>query len=347
MNDIDQLSAVSDLDATGLVSEGAFADLADQITAHPRRKAPGGRRWRPAGLAVAAGVTAAALAASAILTVRDQPARPGATPVPSPAARPAATAAQLVAYATRHAAAESFDPQPHQWLYTYIRTVTTANAPGRGHVVRSRLKPVTDQIWYRLDGAGIAYLRDGRLTTGGVVGGPFFRGMGMTSFGWPSLRYPYLESLPTSPARLTAIIKANLRAAKPGNPMRMNPVDGGLAVFQAVETLEENVVVLPPRLQAGLYGVLARDPAVRFHPSVTDYAGRRGAAFSASLDNGNAENLIVVNTRTYAYMGLKQVALRKFTSNENDGIYHYHKGSVLDVQAVLDAGIVQHPGQRP
>lgn len=332
MNDIDQLSAVSDLDAARLVSEGAFAELSGQITARPRRAVSGGRRWRPAGLAAAAVVTAAALAAGTILAAGDQPAHPGASPVPpAPAARPAATAAELVAYATRHAAAEGFDPRPRQWLYTDILTSVSSKA-------------VSSQLWFRLDGAGIAYLRDGRLITHGMVGGPFMRGM--MTFDWPSVRYSYLESLPTTPARLTAVIKSNLRADK-DNPMRMNPVDGGLAVFKAVEALEQDVVVLPPRLQAGLYGVLARDPAVHFHPSVTDYAGRRGAAFSASLDNGHTEDLIVVSTRTYAYMGGEEVALRAFTQTLNDGTHHYRKGQVLAINAVLNAGIVQRAGQRP
>jgi hypothetical protein len=347
MNDIDQLSAVSDLDAARLVSEDAFAQLADQITAHPRRKAPGGLRWGTAGLPVAAAVVAAALAAGAILAVQDHPARTGASLTPSPTARPATTAAQLVAYATRHAAAESFDPQPHQWLYTDVRTADFPNAPGHGHVVVDpRFKPVNAQQWDRLDGAKIAVPYDGKLDDNGV-GGPF--SSGVTVFGWRSLRYSYLESLPASPARLTAIIESTLKAQNKDRavPPGVIPADSGVAVFKAVETLEGNVVVLPPRLQAGLYGVLARDPAVRFHPSVTDYSGRRGAGFSASLDNGNTEDLIVVNTRTYAYMGTEQVALRAFTTTGNDGTYRYHKGWILDLQAVVAAGIVQHAGQHP
>ena len=31
----------------------------------------------------------------------------------------------------------------------------------------------------------------------------------------------------------------------------------------------------------------------------------------------------------------------------NDGTYHFRKGQVLTLQAVLRAGIVQRPGQRP
>lgn len=343
MNDIDQLSVVSDLEAGHLVSEDAFAELADQIAAHPR-KAPSGLRWRPIGLPVAAAVAAAALVAGGILAVHGQSARSGASAASSSAVRPATTAAQLVAYATRNAASESFNPQPDQWLYTDI-LASTSTHHGRGTAFESPFRPVSTPLWERLDGAGIAYLRDGKLVTHGVVGGPFAHSVSV--FGWPDLRYSYLESLPSSPARLTAIIESNLRAQDHSRafPAGMVPADSGTAVFEAVQTLLSNVVVLPPRLQAGLYGVLAHDPAVRFHSSVTDYAQQRGAAFSASEDND--ENLIVVNPRTFAYMGSEQVSLRTFTQTENDGTYHFRKGQVLGLQAVLSAGIVQHPGQRP
>jgi RNA polymerase sigma factor (sigma-70 family) len=78
--------------------------------------------------------------------------------------------------------------------------------------------------------------------------------------GWPSASYPYLESLPTNPARLTALIKANLKAEP--DPIGADG-EGNVGVFNAIQALMENVV-LPPRLLAGLYGVQARDPAVRF-----------------------------------------------------------------------------------
>lgn len=338
MNEIEQLAAVSDLDAAGLVSEDAFADLADRIAAQPKQWAPARLRWRPIGLAIAATVTAAALAAGSILAVHDRSARFGASPRPSVAVRSATTAAQLVAYATRDATAESFDPRPHQWLYTDILSANTTRH-GRGSAFKPAFKPVAFQSWARLDGEGYAFLQGCKIYRD-AFGGPFTRGHGVTVFGWPDLRYSYLDSLPSRPARLTAIIRSNLGAK------RMKPVDAEVAVFRAVEVLLEDVVVLPPRLQAGLYGVLAQDPAVRFHPSVTDYAGHTGAAFSTSLDKGDTEDLIVVSTRTYAYMGLEQVALRKFTQTEADGPYTYHKGQVLTLQAVLAARIVQHLGQR-
>jgi hypothetical protein len=359
VNDIFELNKVSDHEAAHLVSEDAFAELADQITA--QSQATGGRGWKSAWLPVAAAVTAAVLATGAILAVHDDPARSGANPAPSPVvrpattapalpppARPATTAAQLVAYATRNAAAEVFDPQPRQWLFTNVlELIPVANAPGHGHVVVDpRLKPFRAQTWQEVDGQGFAALVGGKLDRN-IAGGVFAHGVSV--FGWPRLSYSYLESLPSSPARLTAIIEANLKAQNKSRalPQGVIPADAGIADFEAVQTLLQNVVVLPPRLQAGLYGVLARDPAVRFQRSVTDYSGRTGAGFSASLDNGNTENLIVVNTRTYAYMGIKQVALKAFTSAGLDGIYRYHKGAVLDNQAVLSAGIVKHPGERP
>ncbi len=61
-------------------------------------------------------------------------------------------------------------------------------------------------------------------------------------------------------------------------------------------------VVLPPTLLAGLYGVLARDPAVHFDRSVTGLAGRVGVGFY-TVQEGFLKEEIVINprpTRTWA-----------------------------------------------
>lgn len=364
MNDLDQLSAISDLEASRLVSDEAFAQLADQITAQLPRAAPSALRRRQVRLplAVAAGVAAAALAAGSILlAVRSPEGRSiAASPVPSsaprpsvpvgPLAAPSAAAAQLVTYATRQAATETFNPQPDQWMYTDVRMAEFPDAPRRGHVaVDPPFKPVDFQQWLRVDGKKEADIEGGKLVRNAMAGGPFAHDPGEVTFGWSDLRYPYLESLPVSPAQLTEVIESTLAAQNNGHalPPGVIPGTSGIAIFEAVEALEGNVPVLPPALQAGLYGVLAHDPAVSFDPSVTDYAGQTGAAFSASLDNGQTQDSIIVNTRTYAYMGLQETALKTFTRPGGAGTYLYHKGAVLNLQAVLAAGIVRYPGQRP
>lgn len=105
-------------------------------------------------------------------------------------------------------------------------------------------------------------------------------------------------------------------------------------------------VVLPPRLPAGLYGVLAQLHGVHFDRSATDLAGRTWQAFYI-LQEGYIKNEIIVNPKTYAYMGQQQIAIRARTCRATDGVRHVSKGHVLGWSAVLSSGIVQHAGDGP
>jgi hypothetical protein len=303
-------------------------------------------------VAVGAITVAAAALAAAVVIGHDQPARrtPTATgsskPPGAPVPGPAATAAQLVAYATLAAAAgPPFDPQPHQWIYTKV--LQAASSAGEGGVLFGPPNErVTVTSWQRVDGLEAAYLEHGRLVISPsnlprpahgkvtyLVPAPL---------GWKSAAYPYLDSLPANPARLMALIKANLKA----DPAPIGADgQGNVGVFNAIQALMENVV-LPPRLLAALYGVLARDPAVRFDRSVTDIAGRTGFGFY-TVQEGYLKEEIVINPRSYAYMGYQDVAIRAHTSVGLDMTSHFHKGQVLGWEARLASGIVQRAGQLP
>jgi hypothetical protein len=365
MNQIRRISPVSDADAARLVSGDAFADLAGQIVAAPvleqparraaasrafapRAGSPRARRWLLA--APVAGVAAAAIIATGIVVVhgRSAPAKPaagGAHPAAVPSFGPAGTAAQLVDYATRTAAARpAFNPGPHEWIYTDVLQATSS-AGGGGYLAGPPDGRLEQKIWIRVDYQKSAHLTNGKLViqasdvprsakTGQAVA--------PVPFGWPAASYTYLNSLPTSPARLMAVIRHNL-ATLP-NPIGAEGT-GNLGVFNAVQALMQNVV-LPPRLLAALYGVLASDPGVRFERSVTDLAGRTGVGFS-TVQEGYLKEQIVVNPTSYAYMGYVDVTVRAHTSTALDGTAHFHKGQVLGWQAMLASGIVAHPGQLP
>jgi hypothetical protein len=112
-------------------------------------------------------------------------------------------------------------------------------------------------------------------------------------------------------------------------------------------------VVLPVRLRASLYAVLASDPAVHFDPRVSDFAGQTGVAFFTRQD-GYVDEEIVINPRTYAYMGDRVVAYRaealpeQVNSGVSSGPYlHVKKGQILGEEAFLASGIVAHAGQVP
>jgi hypothetical protein len=361
MNQIRRISPVSDADAARMMRGDALAGLADlagQIVATPvleqpaplaaasRAASPRARRWL---LAPVAGVAAAAIAGAGVIVLHESsaPARPagGAHPAAAGSFGPAGTAAQLVDYATRAAAARpAFNPGPHEWIYTDVLQATSS-AGGGGYLAGPPDGRAEQKTWVRVDDQKSAFYKNGKLviqasdvprsakTGQAVVPVPF---------GWPSASYKYLNSLPTSPARLTAVIRHNLTTQP--NPIGTEGT-GNLGVFNAVQTLMQNVV-LPPRLLAALYGVLASDPGVHFERSVTDLDGRTGVGFS-TVQEGYLKEQIVVNPKTYAYMGYVDVAVRAHTSTALDGTAHFHKGQVLGWQAMLASGIVAKPGQLP
>ncbi|HEX3925889.1 MAG TPA: CU044_5270 family protein [Streptosporangiaceae bacterium] len=293
--------------------------------AAPRRRRGSRRRVVVAGAVAAAAVAAATV----VIVVRGQPAhdRPVAIaprPTAAPAPGPAATSAQLVAYATRAAAAAPpFNPKPGDWIY--FKTLQATSSKGEGGMLFGPPDgKAVQQSWTQVSG----------LPGGGEPGG------------WPNTSYPYLDSLPSNPAKLTAIIEAGLKA--------QNYVigSGNIGVFNAIEALMENMV-LSPKLLAALYGVLANDPAVHFDPRVTDFAGQTGVAFY-TYQEGYLKEEIVVNPKTYAYMGDRYVTYRAhdLPAAVNNGIpsgpyTHFKKGQITGEAAVLDYGIVAHRGEVP
>jgi len=302
---------------------------------------------------VVAGTLAAAVAAAAVVVqgqaehrTSNTGSRPGSSAagttgpagrVTGPASRvagPAASAAELVAFASRAAAAApAFDPQPHQWIYTkFLNASSTAGETGA--LLGPPNERTTVRLWKRADGRKSAGIQDGKLVVSGLLGSPG---------GWPSASYSYLDSLPDDPAKLKTIIAANMKSD--------NYVvgSGQTGIFNEIENLMRSVV-LPPRLSAGLYGVLATLTHVHFDPSVTDLAGRHGLGLYM-VQEGYLKVEFVINPKTYAYMGDLYVTVKAHTSVGMDETVHYSKGQILGWSALLRSGIVQHagqiPGQRP
>jgi hypothetical protein len=353
MNQIRCISPVSDADAARLVSRDALADLAGQIVATPVLDKPARRAASPRAAsgparkrrfaALVAGLAAAAAIAAGVIASHGHsaPAKPAA----GPRFGQADSAAQLVDYATLSAAAgPTFNPGPHQWIYTDVLQATSSAGTG-GYLAGPPDGRLSQKTWTRVDFQEYAYLKNGKLVIAASnVARSAKTGQAVepVPFGWPSVSYAYLNSLPTGPERLMAVIKDNLKSES--DPIGAEGT-GKVGVFNAVQALLQNTV-LPPRLLAGLYGVLARDPAVHFERSVTDLAGRSGVGFS-TVQEGYLEQQIVINPRTYAYMGYVDVAVRAHTNTGLDGTAHFRRGQVLGWEALLGSGIVQRPGQLP
>jgi len=356
MNDIDELTLVARLRQdvrSGAGLAGAHRRLAAEISAatkvsagaprHRTVRGHGAARGR--GRLVIAGAVAAAIAVTVAVgygllpgrpaSTATIPARPGRTTAPAtgPARTgPVRTEAELVDYATRAAsAAPAFNPGPDEWIYAKIETAASSAGTG-GFLFGPPNKRVTSSNWTRVDLSRVASLQHGRIVFTPMLAG--------TLAGWPNISYRYLESLPTDPAKLEAVIAANVRHQSPTG-------SGPVGIFSAIDYLMSSQLraVLPPRLYAGLYGVLARLPQVRFD-RVTDLAGRPGVGLSI-VEEGYIKAELVINPVTYAYMGDLFVAIKAHTAVGLDGTWKIKKGQVLGWSALLRSGIVHQAGQLP
>lgn len=255
------------------------------------------------GLALAGGV-AAALAVGAVTAQSlsdgqgNRPARTG-----TPTLAPVNSVAEVAMNARLVADTMPAGPRSDQW--TYRKTVSAGAGRHR-----------TSEVWVRADGKQTAWIRDGKVALSGVMS------TGATPGTWPRGDTAYLDSLPTDPVRLRAVIEKNNAAD--------NYVigSGEAGVFADIQALMENVPV-PPRVAASLYGVLAKLHEVRLDRSVTDAAGRKGIGLYMTQE-GRIKAEIVIDPKTYAYLGQQQIS----------------KGRRLSSDAVVAWGTVDRPGQR-
>jgi hypothetical protein len=300
-----------------------------------RREAAGyGRRFRPKLVVI--GTVAAAVAAATVIALQNVPARPAARPGASLRTSSDASGLRLADYASRAAASEPAW-QPNQWVYSDILRPKALPKPGATNPTIS---------WTQVDEHQFAYYRDGKLVIRNQV--PYLGQL--TSVFEKTVTeggmYSYLLSLPTTPAALRAVIVHNLKTS-PIQEGPLPPGTGDYGVWQAIQTTLMRTV-LPPKLLAAVYGVLATDPAVHFDKSVTDNAGQTGVGFYRREGVWRYE--IMINPSTYAYMGSEGVTVATWTQHWTaDGVTHTRiiKKGRQDWTDLVASGIVQEPGQKP
>jgi hypothetical protein len=162
-------------------------------------------------------------------------------------------------------------------------------------------------------------------------------GPGSQLNGWPipslSDVYQYLASLPAQPAALRKVILANNH----GDPA---------AAFTAVENIFG--FPIPARFQAELYAVLVSLPGVGFTQHAVDAAGRPGVGLYMVMHDSPDGYLeeVIVNPRTYAYMGGLAMVVHGHPSYDAL-LADPGKGTVDESVAILDSGIVGQQGQTP
>jgi hypothetical protein len=264
----------------------------------------------------------------------------------------ATSEAQLIAYVTRAAAAmPGRAPKPGEWVAVKVEHAGSSGGEG-GYLFGPPDTLDISLSWIRGDGCAGASVPlvpatttpattiSGKLTieTSGYYGPGC---PGTTLGGWKSVTYSYLNSLPTDPASLEGIL-----AHSDGPVVAANRAQ---AIFQAIDDLlgagEMEGVVVPPKLSAAIYRVLQNLPGVHFE-SATDLAGRQGLGFYMVLE-GYYKLELVIDPRTYTFMGFKAVAVRDHTLTGTDGTRYVKKGHVMGWAALLGQAIVKKPGQLP
>jgi hypothetical protein len=352
MNELDLLTQLRD--EVPLTSLSPAAEHAVLESLRAGKVAGAGRypRSRPARLMVAAAATASiAVAAAAFLTSGFS--GHGNLPAPGKVAPSGTTArhvppalhlgrarteAQLVDYATRSAAAAPARvPGPHEWVYVKTE-YAQSSAGGGGFLFGPPDERVIGQEWTRVDQ---------RIYAGYLHGHLHFSPAGPgTLGGWKSVSPAYLNSLPTDPARLEAIILAG--NSNPNMPWYVGR-NKAYTIFNGIFTLisdgQTQGTWIPPKLEAAMYRVLASLHGVHFDPT-TDLAGRHGMGFYM-LPGGWEKQELVINPVTYAFMGFEWVALKAHTDVATDGTRHIKKGQVLGWGALLKIAVVQKAGQLP
>jgi hypothetical protein len=306
------------------------AELAGTTTA-PRRS-----RRKPILLS---GVLAGAVAASALVTItvlnsgNDRHVPPGTHPATSSTIRLVAVTSPLALAGNATVVAQHRPvPAPTQWVYVKLSS-TTSHAPPSGARVQDPGSHKIQENWTRVDMLYTATAKAGKTTVTSTNGG-----MG-TPIGWPDkLNYGYFNRLPTDPDALLRLIRHNI-ATGPGG----NGTSPDSQVFDSILALVENYPVLPAKLNAALYGVLARLKSVHLEQT-TDNAGRRVP--SLYLVSENMKTSIFVNPTTYAYAGQRRAMVSDRTSTGLDGTLHLRKGQILTDEAVLISKIVNTPGAR-
>lgn len=364
MKQLSKIARLTDAEAARLARPGTVAHLAAEVTTHAYGEAPaaaersgrvpdelapaggrGPRRYRR-GLVLAGAGALAIAAGAAVALAPGGAARPGGQAGSQPAVRagngstghpapgPATSAAQLVAYATRAAAgASAFSPQPHQWMY--FRTVRAASSAGEawnGTLLGPPDERRTAENWTQVSHRRSAHRspseHHGQLQFAQTMGQPG---------GWSSDSYAYLNSLPSGPARLKAVIESALKS------QNYLTGRGPAGVFNAIQNLMENDL-LPPRLNAGLYAVLVSLPGIHFDRSFTDLAGQHVIGLYR-IEEGYLKDEFMIDPKTYAYRGDRYEAVRAHTAVALDGQQRYRKGQILNEEAVVASGIVDHAGQ--
>lgn len=209
--------------------------------------------------------------------------------------------------------------------YAYVKSLVSfagISEEDPKHVTVTLDDPYERQIWLSVNGA-----KAGRLTAADRPKLPSV----LDPNPKPSLNTPtyrYLESLPTDPDALLALLYAGKDDVKNSREQKAFDTIGDL--------LTESIA--PPKLTAALYRAAAKIPGVVVVKDATDAAGRHGVAVARLDEATGARQEWIFNKATSTYLGLREVQVNA----SPDGIA---AGTLLGETAVLKRAIVDSTTQ--
>jgi hypothetical protein len=337
---VTSMARVRDDSLAGFAERPAARDLLAEVTALPYRddshRVNRHRSSRPKMRTrlMAAGALAAAIAAAATVA-HDLGGTDGrGNPPPLLPAVPAANVAEVLDRAATAAETPPLTaPRPDQWIFTehkqrFPAIGTRVNTP------RTRLVNFTERTWWRADGRQEAstqqgYYGDGKLRIENGVAG------------WKH-HYPTLATLPTAPDALRAAVESKEYEGATGKGTAEQQAS---FLYDAYSAILRNGVA-PPKVEAAIFRAIKTIPGVTLNKNAVDVAGRPTIAV-ARVAEGYLNKEILLDRRTYRYVGERIIAIKDHTDTASDGTWRVKKGAILNLETRTAWSIVDKPGQLP
>ncbi|MEU4511156.1 CU044_5270 family protein [Nonomuraea wenchangensis] len=213
-------------------------------------------------------------------------------------------------------------PRPAQWLYTKELQLSGVEAD-----VDRDQRDVWER-WTSVDGKRSAWYQGGKL---------MFQGSAV--FDPAELAEP-----PVTPARVIARIEAAiLDEDRRGSQELKGQVPLPILFMEINQLITEQW--LAPEVRAALFRALPTIKGITMTKDVPVADGRRGVAFS--LIDEEARQSLVLDPRTFRYLGSNSTRLKDRTYKWADGTKETFKAGTVGLTAQLEATIVDQPGQRP
>jgi hypothetical protein len=304
------------------VRNTARAKLMTELTAVGRRPQPVRRRPRFALRAIAAGglvvAVAAAITVAQNIGVDHRHAGTGGVLGGSLVAN----AQELGDTAARVVAAQPYKPPgPHQWVYTKDLQFDPPDTT-----------PHYTEGWGRCDGKMVA---DYTPSDPGLRPGKGMHPGKLEEFATNAFGDADFSKVPTDPAVL--LTWAATERKREGDKA-LQGVDWAGNAFVSLSALLDRRP--PPALAAAAFRALASIPGVTARKDAVDALGRHGVAFALDQPAEKQQMQLILDPRTYRYLGGLDVML---AGNE----LNIKPGTVYSSSAEMTYAIVDHPGQRP